>query len=225
MTKVNIHRTGLTPSTTYELDVFATTQAGAKLTAHARFTTRKQRVRVTLDKIDICDGGDTFGSGEPTWFWKVGFNGYTVQDCYPQVGGDCQEGSAGEGTVYPYANGSTKFAFVFAQENFEPIPNPHPQPGSEDFSSMPTQFSLQVSANESDGPFGSLDSFFDWGAWLSGTSQATWQVPQGVEHSSQAVAVSAEQDNFRSVMHFTFAVFYDNQTYTPNDGRVFSTSK
>lgn len=224
-TKFTVHRTGLTPNTTYDLDVSATTQDGDTLTAHTRFTTLKQRVRVTLDSIDISDDGDTFGSGEPTWFWKVGFQGYTVDDCYPQGDGHCQVGSASEGTVYPYANGSTKFSFVFAQENFQPIPNPHPQPGSEDFSSMPTQFTLQASANESDGWLGPLDSFFDWGAWLSGTSQASWQAPQGVEVARQAVSVAAEQDNFRSVMHFTFEVFYDNQSYPPNDGRVFSTSK
>jgi hypothetical protein len=224
-TKHNLHRTGLTPNTTYDLDVAATTQAGLHLTAHARFTTLKQRVRMTLEKIVVSDDGDTFGSGEPTWFWQVGWPGGTVKDCYPQAAGHCQVGSASEGTIYPYANGSSKFSVVFAEENFRPVPNPNPQPGEEDFTSMPQQFLLSVSARESDSFLGSLDALFDWGAWLSGVSEATWQAPQGVEHARQSVTVAAEDGNFRSVMSFTFEVFYDAQSYPPNDGRVYSTSK
>ncbi len=224
-TKHPLHLTGLTSNTTYVLYVAATTRSGQRLTAQAQFTTLKERVRLTLDKIVIHDDGDTFSDGDPTWFWQVGWATGTAKDCYPKSAGQCKEGDFSEGTVYPVINGQ-KFAFVFAEENFQPVPNPHPQPGNEDFTSMPQQFQLKVSAKESDyAILGGLDSLFDWGAWLGGIAQASWQVPQGKESASQQVTVSAEDGNFRSTMYFTFQLFHDNQSYPPNDGRVFSTAK
>jgi len=134
-------------------------------------------------------------------------------------------GSATEGSIYPHTSANRAFAFVFAQENFHPLPNPNPQPGGEDFATMPQQFVLSVSAKESDGVFGFLDEVLDGGSWLEGIPQATWQVPQGVEGAWKTLSVSAEDGNFHSTMYFTFEVFYDNGVYAPNDGRVYSTSK
>jgi hypothetical protein len=224
-TKHNLYKTGLKPNTTYDLNVSGVTQNGVQVSDHARFTTFRQRLRVTLNKIDISDDGDTFGSGEPTWFWQVGWSTGTVNDCYPQDDGKCKVGNATEGTVYPYTNAGSTFQMIFADENFQPIVDPNPQPGREDFTTMPQQLVLDASAKEDDSILGGLDAFFDWGAWLSGNPEATWTVPQGVEHASKSLTVAAEDGNFRSTMTFTFEVFYDNQVYTPNDGRVFLTSR
>jgi hypothetical protein len=232
-TKHHLNLTGLKSNTTYDLDVTGTTQQGKQLTAHARFTTLKKRVRITLDKIVVQDDGDTFGSGEPTWFWQMsGFSGGPLADCFPKDAGHCKEGDYSEGTIIPNCTRGGRdhrtcaYSYVFAEENFQPIPNPHPQPGGEDFSSMPQQFQIKVSAKESDYPIlGGLDSLLDWGAWLGSSQETSWSVPQGKESASQQVAVSADDGNFRSSMVFTFQLFHDNQTYSPTDGRVASAAK
>lgn len=230
-TKHSLRLTGLKPNTTYDLDLAAVTRTGVRLTAHARFTTLKQRVRLTIDTITITDDGDTFGEGEPTWFWSVGWSGGAIKDCFPKSAGHCQEGGFREGVVFPACTRGDRdhrtcaYSYVFAEENFQPAPNPQPQPGSEDFTAMPRQFLVSVAAHESDSFLGPLDAVFDWGAWLGGNAEASWQAPQGEEHARQKLTASANDGNFRSVIAFTFEVFYDNQSYTPTDGRVASAAK
>jgi hypothetical protein len=43
------------------------------------------------------------------------------------------------------------FVYVFAEEGFQPIVDPMPQAGGEDFSSMPQRFQVRGYAKESDG--------------------------------------------------------------------------
>ena len=232
--EARIRLTGLQPNTTYEVLVNAGTSDGRTATARQTFSTLKQRVRLTLDKIVVHDDGDGFlsGKGEPTWLWTVeGFAGGPLKDCYPKnSAGRCGVAEVSEGTLYPYF-GTQKYVLVFAQENFVPVVNPNQQPGDEDFTSMPQQFTLRADATEDDPSIvGSVDGalstiFGDWGAWLAGSSVATWQAPHGVELASQQVTVAANDGTFESTLYFTFQLFHDNQTYSPNDGRVHSTSK
>jgi hypothetical protein len=224
-TKHIFRLTGLKPNTAYDLNIAGTTEAGEHLTAHARFTTLKQRVRLTLDTITVTDDGDVIGSGEPTWFWSVGWATASLKDCYPKSAGHCREGSASEGTIFPNAGAGKTYSYVFAEENFKPMPGPGA--GEEDFTTMPTSFFLHAAAKESDSFLQSaLDAFFDGYAQLGdGSSGLRWDVPQGVEGDRKQVTMAANDGNFKSVLHFTFQVFYDNQTYTPNEGRVYSTSK
>lgn len=223
-TKNPIRVTGLKPDTTYDLSVGATTEAGEQLTAKVRFTTLKQRVRLTLDKITVTDDGDVIGNGEPTWFWQMGWPTGFAKDCFPKKAGKCREGDFGTGTITPRTGEGRSYSYVFAQENFRPMPGTGA--GEEDFTTMPTAFTLSVKANESDSIFQSvLDAFFDPYAMLGGSTPTVWQVPQNVERASQQITLGASDGNFSSHMLFTFEVFYDAQTYTPNDGRVFSTAK
>jgi hypothetical protein len=207
--------------------VTGTTTGGQRVAAHARFTTKKQRLRVTLDKIVISNDGDVIGSGEPTWFWSVGWTTDHMSDCYPHSGGRCRSRDFDAGTLYPYTESGRKFSYIFAEENFHPIPDPTPQPGEEDFTSMPTALFLRATAKESDSFVQeALDALFDGWATVGGDGPVVrWDVPQGVEYASKQVTIQANDDNFKSVMYVTFEVFYDNQTYAPNDGRVNSTSK
>lgn len=227
-----IRLANLQPDTAYEVVVNAGTAAGEHAVARRTFTTLKQRVRLTLDKIVVHDDGDGVlaGKGEPTWLWQVeGFAGGPVNECYPKTAGRCRVAELGEGTVYPYI-GLQKYELVFAQENFRPVLNPNPQPGDEDFTMMPQTFTLRATAQEDDSIVGPLDAALstllgEWGAWLSASPVATWQAPQGVESASQQVTVAANDGTFESTMYFTFRLFHDNASYPPNDGRVYSTSR
>ena len=225
----------LQPNTAYEVVVNAGTQDGRTATARQTFTTLKQRVRLTLDKAVVHDDGDGFlsGKGEPTWLWTVeGFSGGPLKDCYPKTStGRCGVAEVGEGTIVPRTRAGHPFSYIFAQENFVPVVNPNQQPGDEDYTSMPREFTIRADAREDDpGIIGSVDAalsaiFGDWGAWLAGSSVATWRAPQGVESASQQVTVSADDGKFKSTLYFTFQLFHDNMSYPANDGRVHSTSK
>lgn len=232
--EARIRLTGLQPNTTYEVTVNAATPTGQTAVARQTFTTLKQRVRVTLDKIVVHNDGDGFlaGKGEPTWLWSIeGFSGGPLRDCYPKnTAGRCGVAEVGEGTILPRTRAGQPFSYVFAQENFMPVVNPNPQPGNEDFTSMPRQFTLRATAHEDDSIVGPLDAalstlFGDWGARLATSPVATWQAPQGVESASRQVTVGADDGTFRSTMYFTFQLFHDNVSYPPNDGRVHSSSK
>lgn len=214
----NLKLAGLKSATTYVLTVRATNRAGRATTAETTFTTLKRRVRVTLDSITITGDGDFIGKGEPTWFWTVGYPVISVQDCFPASAGKCKEGSYGEGTFTPFNGAGTKYSYVFAEENFRSL-------GGEDYTVMPSQFVLRAKAVESDAGLGWLDDLFDWGAFLSGGNEASWQAPQGVETASQALTLTANDSSFRSTMTFHFDLFHDSGSYPPNDGRVHSTSK
>ena len=233
--EARIQLTGLTSHTTYEVVVTASTRDGRTATARQTFETASKRVRLTLNTINIQDvGGLLEGDhAEPTWFWHLsGFAGGPLKDCFPKAAGQCQEGDFGEYTLLPTCSRGDRdhrtctYTYVFAEENFRPTDNTNAAPGSEDFTSMPRQFQLRAAVHESDAPLvSSLDTFFDWGAWLGGSAQAAWQVPQGQERTSQQVTVSTDDGTFRSTMHFTFELFHDKLSYPPTDGRVHSLAK
>jgi hypothetical protein len=214
--------------------VNAGTSDGRTAVARETFTTLPQRVSLTLDKIVVHDDGDGWlaGDGDVRWKWSVeGFSGGPLKDCYRKnSAGQCGFRDVGEETVLPRTAAGQPFSYVFAQENFVAMDNTNAPPGSEDFTSMPTQFTIRTDATEDDSIIGPLDAalstiFGDWGAWLSGSSVATWNAPQGVETASQQVTVAADDGTFRSTMYFTFRLFHDTMSYPANDGRVHSSSK
>ena len=211
--------TGLKSNTTYTLTVRAKNRMGKEATAETTFTTLKRRVRVTLDSITVHSDGDLIGSGEPTWFWTLGRPVISIQDCFPSSAGKCKEGSFGTGTITPLTSAGVKYAHVFAEENFLPIP------GGEDFTTMPADFVLKAKAVENDAGLGWLDDIIAFGAFLSGASEASWHAPRGGQSASDAVALDANDGSFRSTMRFRFELFHDNTSYPPTDGRVHSTSK
>jgi hypothetical protein len=213
----------LTSNTTYDLFVAATTQSGQRLTAQTRFTTRPQRVSVTLDKIVVHNDGDTWlrgGEGEPTWYWAVeGFAGGPVRECFPRARAGCRAGHTSEGTISrPLTDSGQRFAFVFAEENF--LTDPRPE--AEDFTTMPQTFVLRADASESDVDLPPVD--FDPINLFNGPA-VRWQAPKGQESAEQQVTLRVSDNGFDSTMYFTFRLFHDTASYPPNVGRVHSTSK
>jgi hypothetical protein len=207
--------TGLTSNTGYDVFVTAETSAGTRLNAYANFHTLKKRVRLVLDEITILHDGDLFGTGEPTWFWSVEWDGGTSGGCFPNttpsgvehLSGVCQAGSYGEGTFVPRNDRNEKLALTFAEENFP---------------AMPESFTLTAWSSESDFP--------DPLTWLvnqigccSFTSPddkiEPWPVPQPTEWSSTPITRRLF-DEVESTMLFRFDVFYDNVPYPPNHGRA-----
>jgi hypothetical protein len=215
--------TRLTSNTAYDVTVTAEAKSGQKVTAQTRFTTAKQRVRVTLNRIVVHDDGDWIGKGEPTWYWGVDWTRDRVTDCYPQSAGRCQKADLNEGTIRPGTAAGQRFAFVFAEENFQPGVNPKPQPGGEDYTSMPENFTVAVVAHESDPDF--PFPHFELPLSFPGQSSVTWHAPQEKESAEQQITLPADTHGFRSTVYFTITLFHDNQSYPPNDGRVYSTSK
>jgi hypothetical protein len=238
---------GLQSNTAYEVTVNASTQDGRTASARQTFTTLKQRLSVEVERIVVHETGDGALSGifgdtnaDPTWHWTIeGHSGGPLQDCFPKAAGSCKEGDFGADdrvSILPSCtrgdrdHRSCTYVYVFAQENFVAADNTNAPPGSEDFTTMPTQLTIRVDAKEHDVTFfGAVDAaistLFTWGAWLAGSSQATWQAPQGVENASKQVSVSADDGGFRSTVHVTFKLFHDNKDYPPNDGRVRAGSK
>ena len=101
--------TQLASNTTDDVFVAATTQSGRQLSAQTRFSTLKQRVRITLREIDIREDGDWgWSNGEPAWLVKAGWPGGAVFGCYPNTDiGDadpCQFGSFADGRIHVGSN-------------------------------------------------------------------------------------------------------------------------
>ena len=189
--------TGLKSNTTYDVTVTARTQSGEKHTAQTRFTTSKQRVRVTLREINIERDGDTIGDGEPRWkvFLKWGADG-PVDGCYPN---NCKFGSYGDGPIFPKNSQGQFLSWTFAEENFD---------------RKPDSFQLDVWAEEDD-----PDIFASAGGGpFANGADFTWTVPQDKEWASVPVYVRADQSStlgqdFKSEMAFTFELFHDNLSY------------
>jgi len=207
--------TGLTSNTRYDVFVTAETSAGTRLNAQAGFHTLKKRVRLVLDEITILHDGDLFGTGEPTWFWSVTWDGGTSGGCFPNttpsgvehLSGVYQAGSYGEGTFVPRNDRNEKLALTFAEENFP---------------AMPESFTLAAWSSESDFP--------DPLTWLVNQIPCCtftspddkiepWPVPQPTEWSSTPITRRLLNE-VESTMLFRFDVFYDNLPYPPNHGRA-----
>jgi hypothetical protein len=108
-----LHLTNLKPGTSYHASVSASTQAGDQLSSQVRFDTLQERVRITVDTIDLQHGGALFGDNTVWWYLGVswGGTGYqpvsaqgSVTTCFPsndsgdpmeRVVGVCQTGSYG----------------------------------------------------------------------------------------------------------------------------------
>jgi hypothetical protein len=190
----------LKPNTAYTVTVSAQTQSGAQLSGQAHFSTLHQRVRVTFDGIDITQGGATFGDASPRWFgnlaWRypVRTSGAPDDDsthwCFPL---DCQYGSYGDGYFHPGNKQNQPLVWVFADENFDQMPN---------------YFEMYAS--------GQVGDWFQQGATLGSCpspDRGTWQVPEGVEYSWTNVTLCADDGQFHSQVTFRFEVLYDNSYY------------
>ena len=204
------HRAGLSnlkSNTTYEVAVYATNAAGQNAIATKRFTTSKQRVRVTLREINITDDGDWIGDGDPTWFLRLEWAGGKTGGCYPNNGNICETGSHGEGRIFPRNYRGQFLSWTFAEENFD---------------TMPVAFKLSAAAQEYDLvpilPNAlnciNLTGQCGYGSDLSYVTE-TWQVPAGREWASTPVSVHAYDGGkgFDSTMTFTFELFHDNLSY------------
>jgi hypothetical protein len=211
---------GLKSNTTYDATITAETKAGQKHTASTRFTTSKQRVRVTLREINITADGDSFvkGDGEPTWYLRLLWKGGSAGGCFPTT---CNPRSYGEGRIFPRNPQGQFLSWTFAEENFD---------------TMPTAFTIMAGGTEDDLP-GSID--IDWGEAFEcvfgdtcappnselSFSYEGWQVPVGRDVASTPVTVNTDNlgKGFRSTMAFTFELFHDNLSYPSARNRPQST--
>lgn len=199
--------TGLTSNTAYEVSVTATTEKGQRLTAETRFTTLKERIRVTLRQITIEDDGDLIGNGEPSWLVALGWAGGSVADCYPNPG-SCDPGSYPSGSIVPRNASGGFLTWIFAQENFDRLPQ---------------TLTLKVYPEESDSIAAYMPAFYLecftglMALCLDGTGldETRWQRPQGMEWSSETVSLRADlwDQGFKSSLVFTVETFHDNRSY------------
>jgi len=202
------HRVGLPKlqsNTTYEVAVYVINADGQQTTASKRFTTLKQRVRVTLREINITDDGDSWltGDGEPSWLVGLEWAGGKTGGCYPNNGAFCETGSHGEGRFVPRNYLGQPLMWLFAEENFD---------------SMPTAFTISASGTEYDIiPIGNLVNHIQNGGFASppDTTPFEWQVPARQEWASSPATLDASRAaaGFRSTMAFTFELFHDNLSY------------
>jgi hypothetical protein len=208
-TSHSVKLTQLKPNTAYDVDVSAQTQSGVQLSGQAHFSTYHQRVRVTFDGIDITQGGAMFGDASPRWFGNLAWR-YPVRTsgapddasshwCFP-IG--CDFGSYGDGYFHPGNKQNQPLIWVFADENFDQMPN---------------YFEMYAS--------GQVDDWFQQGATLgkcASPDKGTWQVPEGVEYSWSNVNLCADDGQFHSTVTFRFEVFYDNSSYPASRNSPFS---
>jgi hypothetical protein len=211
-----LHLTNLKPGTSYHASVSASTQAGDQLSSQVRFDTLQERVRITVDTIDLQHGGALFGDNTVWWYLGVswGGTGYqpvsaqgSVTTCFPsndsgdpmeRVVGVCQTGSYGDGTFVPLNNRQHHLSWVFAQENFDV---------------MPTTFTVSGAADEQD--------FFSPGepnpeyTGRGCLPKATTTVPVGMGAQSTTISVCGDDLNttFQSLVTYRVEVFYDNAVY------------
>ena len=194
---------GLRSNTTYDVTVTATTKSGEKHTAQTRFTTSKQRVRITLREINITEDGDGFlsGDGEPSWLTRLEWAGGKTGGCYPNNGAFCETGSYGEGRIFPRNYLGQFLSWTFAEENFD---------------RMPAAFTLSVKGEEYDivPVLGKVVDLFQPASGFESGSFA-WQVPAGQEWASTPAFLDAGNGSqgFKSTMAFTFELFHDNLSY------------
>jgi hypothetical protein len=201
--------TGLQSNTAYEVTVTALTQSNQLHTATTRFTTARQRVRVTLREITITEDGDIFWmNGEPMWLVRLTWADGKTGACYPNNGNICETGDHGEGRIFPKNYLGQPLTWLFAEENFD---------------TMPAAFSISAKGEEYDfvPALSKLAECFV-GACSTGEgsnegtySTKSWQVPAGREWASTPIAVDADdsQQEFRSTLAFTFELFHDNLSY------------
>lgn len=212
----DLNLTNLTSNTLYEVTLRVSAADGQSVTKTERFTTYKERVKVTLDKIVVSDDGDWIGKGELMWGWRVDWVRDVVSGCYPFNGQTCTEANVSEGTIFPRTRSGDRFEVVFAEENFKPVPQPNPHPGEEDFTAMPQSLRLIADAVEFDQiQTGSPQVLNDGG------TEYTWQVPQNTESAVQSLSLRVKANGSDSTMYFTFVLTHDNRTYAPNSGRVY----
>jgi hypothetical protein len=221
-----LHLSNLKSNTAYQATVTAQTKDGTQLSQQVTFSTAKERIRVTVDSIDITDGGQLIGDPSPLWLMGVQWGaGYTYRPtvngqastCFPTNGdrpvysggsktgdviseGLCQNGSYGDGTFQPTDTYGKPLSWVFAEENFD---------------AMPTYLQVSASVDVSTG-WDVIDGLNNLTAPSSVQSSNSWQVQQGVEYASKTLPVTATDGNFISSVTFKVELFYDNLSYTPS---------
>jgi hypothetical protein len=203
----------LESNTTYDVSVVATTQSGEQLRAQTQFTTHKQRVRITLESINVRDDGDLIGDGEPLWFvehtWSGGRPGrpgtspsYPRPLCYPNTYGRCEYRDFDEGRITPRSTTGEPLTVVFAEENFD---------------RFPTTVGLRIWAKEDDAIGGAwiIECLSDGCPVGEDTVRHEWNVPQGVESASQRVTLRGDDSStgFESELTFHFEMFHDDKPY------------
>ena len=196
-TQHRLDLTGLQSNTAYELVVTATAEKpNDKQTtvARQRFSTLKERLRITLDEINIEDDGDGFftGDGEPRWEVDLKYvNSNAAMLCFPNPSNCKQYGSYGEGRIIPRVGGQP-LSWLLAEE-VSPLPN---------------DLTITVRAFE--------DDVMLTGACIGDDCEktrpasVTWRRPQGVESATERVLVRGDNgEGFKSVLTFKFEVFHD----------------
>jgi hypothetical protein len=196
--------------TAYDLVVIATTQAGERLTANARFTTQNKRIAVTLESINITDDGDLIGKGEQEWSIRLEWAGGHAFGSY--------DGSFNEGRITPRNAQGELPRFIFAQQNFD--------------NGLPEALTLSVHGSEKDpdwlNAYGFnrlVDCIANGGCTAGEDALTVWRVPQGVEYASQRVTVHSYEvegydSGFRSALTFRMEVFHDNTPYPARQRNV-----
>jgi hypothetical protein len=209
----------LKSNTTYQATISAQTKDGTQLSQQVQFTTAKERIRVTIDQIDIFSGGAFIGDPSPLWLMGVQWasdSDAAFRDqaltCFPTNGafpnGICQYGSYGDGAFQPLNTFGKPLSGVFAEENFD---------------SMPTRFRFAASADISSGILnGVLGIAWDVFTLSEATfnfpqnSAGSWDVPRGVETSTTSALADANTGDglgFYSGVTYRAELFFDNSDY------------
>jgi hypothetical protein len=194
----------LKSNTTYDVFVAATTQSGQRLTASARFTTHKLRVRVTLEDINVENDGDTdyaiiaSNDAEPRYVMDL-TPGW--QQCFPYNCGS-YAGDVKEGRFIPRDPSGNRLGWLLHEEVYQ---------------GLLSELTISVRTFEDD--VNLTGACVGEGCDLNDNrvASATWRRPQGVEsHSSRVQVRGDDGDGYRSVLTFTFEVFHDDTPYIIN---------
>lgn len=212
-TSHTVKLTGLSSNSTYSANVTGQTQAGENFTQQVVFQTLKERIRVSLETIDIGNNGAIYGGSDMAWGSVLQFYGGNSQPpgplgnvllCYPRSSGVCSTGNFGNGTFSPTNDFGESLDWVFSQENFD---------------IMPTSFGV-FSAVEADPGLlsrltGDLANLFA-NIPVYG-EEPGWSVPQGVESATGTETVTANDDStgtgVETTLTFRYYLFYDNASY------------
>lgn len=196
-TMLTVHVEPLQSNTEYTLEVTGTTRSGRRIAPANRFRTQRQRVRITLEQISIEDDGDGFGKGNGELLWTAGVTwpGGEAAGCYPNndpgggFGGFCQHGSFSEATYFPRNTQNQALTWLFAEENFDAMPN---------------RFVLGAEVEESDVPIPLPQLEYN-----PPPDTFVWQTPARGDVASTRGQVRALGDGALTVLTFTLEMYHE----------------
>jgi hypothetical protein len=195
-TQHRLDLTGLQSNMNYELVVTATAEKPndkQPAVVRQRFTTLRERLRITVEEINIEDDGDGWlsGDGDPRWEVDLKYpNSNAAMLCFPNPGDCSKYGNYGEGRITPRYAGQPLYWLL-----------------AEEISPLPDELTITVRAYEDDPEV--------TGACVGDCEETrpasiTWRRPQGVESHTARVQVRGDNgEGFKSVLTFKFEVFHD----------------